>query len=166
MEALTAIATRKSVRAFLPEQISTDDLNTILGAGSSAPVALGDYGNVHFTVIQKKEMLVQLGGRKSPFYDAPTLVLISAKKTHYPNIEFFNVGCILENMFLAATTLGLGSVFISSASEVAQSDPKLLAALDLPRHFFPVAAVVLGYSKEPIKETTAFKNKVKVNRIV
>jgi nitroreductase len=135
MNTLTAIATRKSTRAYLPKQISTEDLNTILGAGSSAPVALGDYGNVHFTVIQNKEMLARLGGGENPFYGAPTLVLISAKQTPYANIEFFNAGCILENMFIAATSLGLGSVFISGASEAAQGEPELLSAASLPSCF-------------------------------
>ncbi|MGI6664030.1 MAG: nitroreductase family protein [Christensenellaceae bacterium] len=166
METLTAIATRKSVRAYLPEQISKDNLNTILGAGSSAPVALGDYGNVHFTVVQDKATLSMLAdGDEKPFYGAPTLVLISAKATPYPNIEYFNTGCILQNMFITATALGLGSTFISGASEVAQSNPDTLATLNLPQGYTPVAAAALGYAKTPLQETAGFKNKVSINQI-
>jgi nitroreductase len=165
MNTLTAIATRRSIRKYLSKQIDGNDLNTILGAGSSAPVALGNYSNIHFTVIQNKAILAQLADEPEgkAFYGAPTLILISAAKTPYPNIEFFNAGCALENMFLAATSLGLGSVFISRASDEATSNSHLLASLNLPDGYAPVAAVAIGHPLSPLTELSDFKNGVSIN---
>ena len=167
MKALIAIATRKTTRDFKRDQITETELDTILGAGSSAPAALGDYGNIHFTVVENSGLLLRLSGesKKKPLYGAPTLVLISAKPTPYPNIEFFNTACVIENMLIAATALGLGSAIISGASEEANGNPGLLAELGLPESYFPVGAVALGYPAKPLGEKTDFKRTVKINRI-
>lgn len=164
MDTLTAIASRKSTRQYLSAPLAEDALSTILSAGSSAPVALGDYTNVHMTVVQNPETLRMLGGDQ-PFYGAPALVLISARSTPYPNIEHLNAACMIQTMCIAATALGVGSVYISGASEAALADGEALAALGLPKGYAPVAAVALGYPAEPLPEATAFKNKVAVHYV-
>lgn len=164
MDALIAIASRKSTRSYRETPLAEDALRTILGAGSSAPVALGDYGNVHMTVVRTPEIMRMLGGDR-PFYGAPVLVLISARSTPYPNIEHLNAACMIQTMCIAATALGVGSVYISGASEAALESPDALAALALPEGCTPVAAVALGYPTEPLCETAAFKNTVAIDYV-
>ena len=58
METLEAIATRVSVRSYRQEQISDDELATIIRAGQSAPNA----GPFQISVIQKADLLKRLSG--------------------------------------------------------------------------------------------------------
>ena len=46
MNTLEAIATRKSTRAYTPEQISEEALDTILKAASAAPIAMAKYDKI------------------------------------------------------------------------------------------------------------------------
>ena len=170
MNTLTAIATRRTTRDFKPDQISDKDLKIILSAGSSAPVALGDYSYVHFTVVQNRDVLRRTAGNfPDPiFYGAPTVVVISAKPYTYEGsdlIACFNTGCIIENMYLAATELSLGCVFISNTFEESQEDAITLGEFGLPEGFMPIASVALGYPVEPIVEKNEFKNEVSILRI-
>lgn len=164
MDALIAIATRKSTRSFDSKPLSQDTLKTILGAGSSAPVALGDYSNMHMTVVQNAEILKALGG-DTPFYGAPVLVMISAKETPYPNIEHLNAACMIQTMCIAATALGVGSVYISGASEAAKESAEAMSLLVLPEGYTPVAAVALGYPTKALLETADFKNTTGINYV-
>lgn len=164
MDALTAIATRKSIRSYASTPLPEDILRTILGAASSAPVALGDYSNVHMTVVRNAGLLKQLGGEK-PFYGATTLVMISAKESPYPSIEHSNAACMIQTMCIAATALSIGSVYISGASEAAKEDRAALALLALPEGYTPIAAVALGYPKEALRVTTAFKNSTGISYV-
>lgn len=133
------IATRRSVRAFRPEQIHESELQTILSAGLAAPSG-GDSRTNHLLVIQNAETLQTLRGlveqefaqmeatedlyksiRNSIaaskqggyefFYRAPTLI-VAANRRDYGN-AMADASCVLENMMLAATALNVGSCWIN-----------------------------------------------------
>lgn len=55
-EVLKTLKGRRSIRAYLPDQIPNEDLQAILEAGIYAPTAHNDQP-WHFTVIQNKEKL-------------------------------------------------------------------------------------------------------------
>lgn len=159
METLDALITRKTIRKYKKEQIKEAELDTILRAGGVAPVGMGDYASVHLTVIQNPALLKKISegvkaavpGMKTddPIHGAPTLVIVSsAPNERMPAIGDFNAGCILENMMIAATDIGVGSVFMLSTI-LAFSDPKLTGELKLPAGFKPLAAAAFGYADEP-----------------
>ena len=81
MELFDVINKRFSNRKFLEKQISNEDLDKILEAGMQAPVGRGRYEDMHITVIQDKSLLDEINklADRSVFYNAPTLVIISAK---------------------------------------------------------------------------------------
>ena len=54
-ETLKTIYARRSVRAYKPEQITDDELETVLKAGEYAPSANNQQSQL-FVAIQKKEM--------------------------------------------------------------------------------------------------------------
>lgn len=122
MDTLTAIATRRSTRVYKPEQISDSQLQTVLAAGWASPVGHGAYDELYISVVQNPKILENFaeycgqafGNPKyNPFYGAPTLIVISAKpKDDGQMVYIADVGCILENMQLAATDIGLGSVYL------------------------------------------------------
>ncbi|WP_347460467.1 nitroreductase family protein [Clostridium sp. DMHC 10] len=58
-EIIKAILSRRSIRKFKSEQISDDELNSILEAGKFAPSAMNQQ-SWHFTVIQNKEIIAKV----------------------------------------------------------------------------------------------------------
>ena len=175
METLKAIAMRKSTRAFKPEQISDEDLDIILGAGCAAPVGMGAYETIHLTVLQNQDLMEQINSATAeafekpdlkPLYGAPTLVIVSSKKhSRIPNIEYANAACIIENMLLAATDLGLGSVFLWGFIGPLNASPDILNKLDIPEGFTPVSGVALGYPAEPLDDEKELKKTISMNMV-
>ena len=93
MNTLEAIATRKSTRAYRPEQISEEALDTILKAASAAPIAMAKYDMLHITVIQSEEMIARIndlsadfffkrtGMKKNMDFGAKTVIFVSTDPT-------------------------------------------------------------------------------------
>lgn len=152
METMKAIAKRKSVRAYQDRQIPNEALELILGAGCAAPVGRADYQSLHLAVIQDQELLSKItkaaaaGRTVDPLYNAPTLILISAAQEQLiEHIEYTNVGCIAENMMLAATDQDVGSVYLFGAARAVATDAQLCQAARIPAGFRPIGSVALGY---------------------
>ena len=156
METLKAIAKRKSTRAFKPEkQISKKQLNTILAAGCAAPVGAADYSSVHLTVVQDPAILARINKtaqvilkmERNLLYNAPVLVIVSAsEKQKFPNIQFSNVACIIENMLIAATDSYIDSVYLWTVIGIIAGNDELCKQLHIPDGFRPVSGLALGYS--------------------
>ncbi|MDV0445351.1 hypothetical protein MmiAt1_09260 [Methanimicrococcus sp. At1] len=162
METLDALTSRKAVRKYKKEQIKDAELNTILSAGGIAPVGLGDYKSIHFTVVQNRDLLSKISSAvkaavpgmeaPDPIYGAPTLIIISAAPNErMPTIGDFNAACILENILVAAADMGVGSVFMLSPT-LAFSDESLLSELKIPAGFKPLATAAFGYADEPVSK--------------
>ena len=146
MELNEAIEKRFSNRKFLEKQISDDDLNKILKAGMQAPVGRGKYDDMHITVIQNKDLLDEISGLadRSVFYNAPTLVIISARDDGH-GLDRENSACVAMNMLLTATSLGLGNIYLNLViGLIKESD--VLNKLNLPDGFVPIVGVGLGYA--------------------
>jgi nitroreductase len=175
MEMIKTIAMRKSTRSYKAEQISDEALNLILTAGCAAPVGMAAYNTVHLTVIQNSELLEKIteaaakafgNPNAKPFYGAPTIVIVSAKPNEKaPNVGIANAACIIENMSLAATDLGLGSVYLMGFLVSFSADKELLKELNLPEGFVPVSGIALGYPTEPITVEKELKQTISLNTI-
>ena len=158
MEFSQVVFTRRSCRSYTDAPVSVEDLNAILTAANAAPVGMGAYHTVHLTVIRNREFISALSQATcefmkrdgDPIYGAPVLILVSAKPGMPPTIEFQNTGTIMENMMLTATDLGLGSVYLMGAVAALNTKPELVAKLDLPEGFVPVAAAAIGHPAEPL----------------
>lgn len=175
MEMMKVIAMRKSTRSYKSEQISDESLNNIINAGCAAPVGNGAYDAVHLTVIQNSNLLNRIAKtaanmfrtpNSNPLYGAPTLIIVSCiPNEQFPNVEIANAACIIENMTLAATDAGIGSVYILGALYAFNADKELLKELDLPEGFIPISGITLGYPTEPLSQEKELKQTIKVNRI-
>ena len=96
------------------------------------------------------------------YYHAPTLVIVSNEPTQW--WAGMDCACAIENMFLAAQSLGIGSCWINQLGTTCD-DPEVrefITALGVPANHKVYGCVALGYpdSKIPIKE-----KKVKANTI-
>lgn len=156
MKTIDAITKRKSVRSYTGEQITREELSTILEAAAAAPVGLGQYDSVHLTVITNKTLLskIDAAGAKMfgkpdihPLYNAPMLIVVSAKVSTDAtmlNVTYSNAAGIVQNMALAATDLGVGACHIWGATAALASSKELCDELDLPEGFSPCCALTLG----------------------
>ena len=130
-EVLENIKARRSVRAYTSQQVSEEDLQAILEASTYAPSGM-HLETWHFTAIQNVDKLTELNERikgafaKSDdsrlqerghsktyccYYHAPTLVIVSNEPTQW--WAGMDCACAIENMFLAAHSLGIGSCWIN-----------------------------------------------------
>ncbi len=173
MNTLEAIAKRVSVRAYKPEQIPNDILEQILKAGMSAPVGTGAYDSLHITVIQDRDILngignavtemitKMLGKRVDKNFGEPTMVVVSSKPTMIPGMEYANAACVLENMLIAATSLGVDNIIHGGAAMVVKEEP-FRGKIGIPEGFTPVLCASFGYA---VTEETAKEHSISVNRI-
>ena len=151
MEFFDVLARRKSTRAYAATPLSADEAEKILFAARSAPVGGAHYENVHVSAVQNPALVARIraaasAGGNDPYYGAPFFVFVSAKaRPSSPNVEFANAACIVENMHLAATALGLASVYIWGCLPALRADAALKADLGIPDGFEPISAIAVGH---------------------
>ena len=175
METMEAIKARKSTRVFKPDQISERDLEVILDAAVEAPVAFGEYMNIHLTVIQNSTLLEDLKDIgmdcyrdpiRDMYYGAPTVIVISTKHGSVPELDMANAGTIAQNILLCATDLGLSSCYVWGTALACRVEPDFVDDLNLPDGFEPIGSVAIGYAApEDEKMNSLAQGSITINRV-
>lgn len=152
------------MRRFSGEQIPQETMRQILRAGVMAPSAMNKQP-WRFCVIQDQSKIqeydqkavqgciddgieerlgVSLEGQ-SIFFNAPTLVLVSADR----NWEWKRDDCNLaiQNMFLAAYSLGVGSCWIGFGLGL-DKDSSVRSELGIPDEEEIIAALIFGFPQK------------------
>ena len=175
MNTLEAILKRKSTRAYTNEQISEDALNKIIQAGCASPVAMARYDSLHITIIQNQDVIAnicditsdmlfnKMGVKKSVNFGAKTMILVSTNPESLPyEMACVNVGIVVENMVLAATSMGIDSVILGGVPRAIAPNAEIVRSLGIPEGFTPILGAFFGYatSDEPAKE-----HSISINRI-
>lgn len=153
------ILSRRSVRSYKDTQISDKALELILQSGEYAPSGMGKQSPV-IVAVQKKETLEKLakmnaeimGSDSNPYYGAPTIIIVLADKNAKTYVQ--DGSCALENMMLAANSLGLSTCWINREYEMFNTDEGkgLLKEWGLSDDLVGVGALSLGYSNGEVKE--------------
>jgi nitroreductase len=120
-EVLATIKQRSSARAYSSEELTASELDTIIKAGLMAPTGMNRQ-EIHFTVVKGDNPILEeldeekrklRGQEKQPhnfYYEAPVLIFLSAENGFKWSIV--DAGIAVENMTLAAESLGLGTLII------------------------------------------------------
>lgn len=152
-EVIKNIMSRRSIRAFEEKQISREDLEQIVDCGRNAPSGMNKQA-WKFTVVQNKDMLNMLAkavreelGRDESydFYAPDVLILVSNERDNH--LGEADCACALENMFLCANSLGLGSVWINQFKGICDK-PNIRAVLQkikMPEAHIVWGCAALGY---------------------
>ena len=122
-EVLKAMKTRRSIRKYKPEQITDEQLDAILEAGTYAATGMGKQSPIIIAVTNKElrdklsAMNAKIMGVDSdPFYGAPTVIVVFADKACRPTyVE--DGSLVLGNLMNAAHSVGLGSCWIHRSKE-------------------------------------------------
>lgn len=164
-EVLSNIKLRRSVRAFKPDAVPQELLSAVLEAGTYAPTGGGRQSPTIIAVTTEnyRQEIARLnasvmGRDADPYYGAPVVILVLADGSVPTFVE--DGSCVLENMMLAATSLGLGSIWIHREREMFDSaqGKELLREWGLPETLRGVGAVALGYASGPIPEAKKRKD--------
>lgn len=163
------ILTRRSIRSFTDKEISKEDMDLLIKAALYAPSAR-NLQTWRFTVLTKKEDIKALSeviGKvlERDGYDMydPSLVIIPSNKKESPYGRDDNA-CALENIFLAAHSLGIGSVWINQLHGISD-DPEIRKVLDrfeIPEDHVIFGIAALGYSAEEEKKEAVKTGEVRI----
>lgn len=150
------LISRRSIRKFKDEQISDEDLNTILEAGTYAPTGRGAQ-SPKIVVIQNSDTIKEFSEWNrsffpnevpddfDPFYGAKTLLIVLADSKLPTYVE--DGASVLAVLVNAAHAVGVGSCWIHRArDEFASAKGKsLLKEWGIPESYEGIGHVVLGY---------------------
>ncbi|MGV8026875.1 MAG: nitroreductase family protein [Anaerolineaceae bacterium] len=159
------IYSRRSIRQYKPQQITSREIKEILNAALYAPSArnLQDW---HFSVVQNPALHLKLkrilkenmdnsgigfliqraeDPNFDPFFNAPTVVFISGDKDD----KFVDISCgaAAQNLMLAAESLHIGSCIIATPELLFSTDKEdeLKKELGFPTGYRFICAITLGY---------------------
>lgn len=165
---LEVIKERRSIRRYLPNQITEEELNLILEAAVYAPSGHNDQP-WHFTVIQNKEIIDDINNSTKAFmknattdwilkmannenyhifHNAPTVVIVSGDESNNKDIPYCPISdcsAAVQNMMLVAQSIGVASCWVGLTSFLFEKEEEL-TKLNLPEGYKPQFAVTFGYS--------------------
>lgn len=150
------LKTRRSIRKFKDKQISDEDLQAILEAGTYAPTALG-MQSPKIIVIQNPETIkefsdwnrsyypIDVPDDLDPFYGAKTILIVLANGKMPTFVE--DGASVITTLVNAAHAVGVGSCWIHRAREEFSSEKgkALLKEWGIPEKYEGVGHVALGY---------------------
>ena len=153
---------RKSVRAYTEQELSEEEVRTILTAAAQAPSPGNQqlYTILRITDPELKHRL-SISCDNQPFIEKAKLVLVFCADCRKWYRAFQEGGCearkpdvgdlllavsdaniAAQNAVVAAEALGIGSCYIGDIMENMETHRKLLG---LPEYVFPAAMLVFGY---------------------
>lgn len=149
METLEAIFNRRSIRNYTDVLVTDAEIEIILKAAFSAPTAVNTQP-WEFVVINEKEVLDKIRD-KMVFarYNAPLGIVVCgnmkyALKGQDKDLWICDCSAAIENMLLAATDIGLGSVWIG-IYPIQSRMTTMQKLINLPEHVKPLGMVYFGH---------------------
>jgi nitroreductase len=158
---LDIIRRRRTIRKYTEQDVSDDQIHTLLTAGMSAP-SMFNRRPWHFVVIRDPATRATIADSlrlNRNLTGAPVLIGVLADVGRSPTWRLDLSGAV-QNILLAATGLGLGTAWIN-AIDVTLSDEAshaLYETLSIPEHFQLFAFINVGYPAEerPAHEATPY----------
>jgi len=150
MDALTAIATRHSTRAYTSKGVPKEQLEKIVDAGRRAATAR-NFQPWEFIVVtdaDTRKKLADLAEYGKFIAQSPACIAVFCKDTKY----YLEDGCAAtQNILVAATAMGVQSCWVAGDKK-----PYCGAIADLlkvPAGYKLISLIALGYAESPGKPT-------------
>jgi nitroreductase len=152
---LEAIYSRRSIREFTDEKISSEDLNEIIKAGIWAPSGLNNQP-WRFVVIQDEERRKQLSGTTHYSHivlSASALIAVYLDTgAMYDDVKDHQAaGACIQNMLLAIEALGLGAVWLG---QILKKKHEVNTILEVKDDFDLMAVLAIGHPAHRKQKST------------
>ena len=152
-EMLDLIRKRRTIRRFTEDNISEEQVDTLLEMAMCAPNRLNGQP-WHFVVIRDKELQKQIADtyQVRPYVEqAPVVIAIGANPAESAT-WMMDISAAAENLLLAATAMGLGGAWFGAPGTVLwqQTEDLLREALSVPPHIRIPTMLAIGHpAQEP-----------------
>jgi nitroreductase len=153
-EIVSTIKNRRSVRKYTGDEIPEQAISLILEAGRWAPSGLNNQP-WKFAVIKNGELKDGLSGFTS--YGGIITKCNACIAVFYDTLEGYNrdkdvmsIGACIQNMLLAASSLGIGSVWLG---EILNRKSEVNSLLGIDPRYELMAVIALGYPDESPKSS-------------
>ena len=169
-QVIDTILSRRSVRKYENKPVAHELLEKIVECGCYAATAMGKQP-WHFTVVMDRKVLDRISAANAALAKAdpntPPMVLATIEDGSFDNFRgapcavimsgehgqnFADVDCAnaVENMALAAESLGLNSCYLASfkPSLLGEAGAAMRAELGIPEGYTPNLALAIGYGAE------------------
>lgn len=167
-EVIKALKERRSVRKYKNTEVEQEKIDEIIEAGLYSPSGMGKQSTIIIQVSDKKtrdeiaEKNREIGGWKEgfdPFYNAPVILIVLSKKDWRSRV--YDGSIVLENMMIAAYSLGLGTCWIHRAKEEFETDwgRDLLKSLNIDEEYEGIGHLALGYPDGDLPKAPEIKDK-------
>ncbi len=145
MDALEAIAARRSVRKFKPDPVPRDVLLRVLDAGRLAPTAHNDqpWEFVVVTDAALRNRIAEITDYGKFIAESPVCIVVLSQPTRY-YVE--DGSAATTTMLLAAAALGLGGCWV--AGDKKPYAARIASVCRAPSNLKLVALIALGYPAE------------------
>ncbi len=152
-ETINNIITRRSVKKYLDKAVEHELIAEIVKAGTYAPTGMNRQSPIIIAVSNKelrdklsKMNAAILGTDNDPFYGAPVVLAVLAKKD--VNTRVYDGSLVMENLMIAAHSLGLGSCWIHRAKEMFESaeGKDILHNLGIVEEYEGIGFCIVGYA--------------------
>ncbi|MGI6326480.1 MAG: nitroreductase family protein [Saccharofermentanales bacterium] len=180
-ETIKAIFDRRSIRNFKPDRLTDEQIETLIQVALASPSGMDlQPWLFHFITNQDKmnrisegvldafrkagnqELLDRMAARHpSIFYGAPLLVVISMSQD---NLSGVDAGIAIENLAIAAQSMGLGSCIIGMAAAGFNGDEgdELARLIEMPADHAFVISIAIGYPAMSKKAHARNRDKIKI----
>ncbi|MHA1575950.1 MAG: nitroreductase family protein [Candidatus Thorarchaeota archaeon] len=158
MDVLEAIMGRRSIRKYLTAEVESEKVDTILEAGRWAPSA-SNKQPWHFIVIRNPELRKKLAD-VHPYGDfmaeSPVVIVVLGNSEKHPRYHLADPHNAVQNMLLAAYSLGLGTCWMGVRDTDIEQFFK--ETLEVPDKFRVICSISLGYH-----DVEARKNRIELD---
>ena len=158
-EVMKALLERRSCKKYKADPVPQELIEQVIEAELYAASGMGKQSPIVVAVTDKKlrdrlsEVNAEIRGNagQDMFYGAPVVLVVLADKS-VPTCVY-DGSVAIENMLLAAHSLGLGSCWIHRAKQTFEMDEfkALLKDLGIEGEYEGVGNCILGYAAEPAK---------------
>lgn len=162
------IISRRSIRKYSDKEISKENIELILKSAMYAPSAM-NLQPWHFIVFDDKKVfedLILAIPHSEMIRSADKCILVCGDTEKEKNESWLiqNCSASIQNILLAAHSLGIGSCWIAIHG-MAQIIENVKKHFELPNNILPVALISLGYPAEEVSAENRYDmNKIRFNK--
>ncbi len=163
-ELIKTIFARRSIRKYTAELVKEEDVKTMLQTAMAAPSA-SNLKPWHFVVVTDRQILDNLAKvhpHGKMLLEAPLCIAVCGDKTISASFWVQDCSAATENLLLAATALGLGTVWLGVHPREDRVNA-IRKVLSLPETVVPLNLISIGHPAEEKEPRTQF-DELRVHR--